>query len=114
MPGSNTPLIEWEGIALTELSASWANDDAITVNSRWWVNVPREATPQFTVLCDGQAIGQATGAVWGGIHPFAVWQAGEGQSDVRQISVTDRCLTGQLALSVTLGESARNYSLDIN
>jgi hypothetical protein len=50
------------------------------------------------VSCDGEQVGQSAGAIWGGTHPFRVWQPGEIQTDLREIrlsrsvSVTKSCL----------------------
>jgi hypothetical protein len=85
------------GLALTEASATYsAETQTVIVMTRWRVDAPMPIKPFVHVVCDGQLVGQLDGAVWGGTYPFSQWTAGEIQTDVRPIRlsqpVTLECL----------------------
>ncbi len=97
--GSDEPfaLFNDGDLALTEAAAVYVPEaQAVTVTTRWHVGVPIAAKPFVHVVCDGVLVGQLDGAIWGETYPFSQWSAGETQTDVRQIRlsqpVTRECL----------------------
>ncbi|MFN8372046.1 MAG: hypothetical protein U0694_04120 [Anaerolineae bacterium] len=91
LPGSDEPIAGFADgqLGLTEASAVYLPQaQMVTVTTRWRVNEPIAVKPFVHVLCDGQLVGQLDGAVWGGAYPFSLWAAGETQTDVRQIRLS--------------------------
>jgi hypothetical protein len=89
-PGAETPLASWlDGdIALTEITAT-LQADTLLLKSRWHVAQARDMTPHFAIYCDERLLLVDAMAVWGGIHPFRAWGAGESQSEQREIRLSD-------------------------
>lgn len=109
MPGSAVPIAQFPagGVALTEAAFSLSAPDAVQVQTRWQAATPQAVVPAVEVWCDGTLVGQSVLDVWGGTHPFRVWQPGEIQSDLRAIRlsapVTPECLQVTVGLADEAG-----------
>lgn len=76
------------GLALTEATAV-IEGDRLVIETRWQAENAVDANPVITLLCDGQALVENREAVWGGTHPFTAWQAGEIQTDRREVPLNE-------------------------
>jgi hypothetical protein len=84
-------------LTLTQADATYQfATNTVLVTTRWRVETPLPAKPFVHVVCEGVLVGQWDGAVWGETYPFSQWSAGETQTDVRPIrlsqAVTEACL----------------------
>ncbi|MEQ8672759.1 MAG: hypothetical protein RLP44_24165 [Aggregatilineales bacterium] len=60
------------------------NDDYIEIRSQWRVLDPDAIKMFVHVTCDGLLIAQSDGFPWGDTFPFADWQAGDENTDIRR------------------------------
>lgn len=78
-----------DNLALLDVQASFDDStNALSVVSGWQVLRPDDLKLFVHVLCDGAMVAQADGYVWGNLYPFAWWQAGEAQTDIRTLYLT--------------------------
>jgi hypothetical protein len=95
---SGDPIVTFsDSLSLTQAVATYdAHTNTVIVTTRWRVETPLPTKPFVHVVCDGVLVGQWDGAVWGETYPFSQWSAGETQTDVRPIrlsqAVTEACL----------------------
>ncbi|MDX1995093.1 MAG: hypothetical protein SF029_22115 [bacterium] len=89
LSGPDEPLVVYPETDFA-LTAGDADFDGATlrVRLRWQVNAPAGVKTFVHVYCDEQMIAQSDGYPWGDTYPFAFWQRGEIQTDVRTLHIT--------------------------
>jgi hypothetical protein len=76
------------GQALSLLNAQAIfSGGAVLVTTTWRADAPQAVQPFVHLVCNGQLVGQLDAAVWGETYPFALWSAGEVQTDVRLVAL---------------------------
>lgn len=104
--GSDVPIAIFPeiGISLTEAVATRTSPYMLQYRTRWQVDVPPEHLILLVLdaFCDDERVGQSIGAIWGGTYGFQLWDAGEIQTDFREVGllrdVLDDCLSLQVGL----------------
>jgi hypothetical protein len=90
------------GVSLLEgMQTELLNPTRLQVTTHWRVATAKSVIPRLRVYCGAELVGDSAQSIWGGTHPFRVWQTDEAQADVRTIRLYRPVEAS--CLSVTIG-----------
>ena len=104
---------DFDDITLMAGTAQFA-EGALTVSLTWRVENPAPIKIFVHVYCDDAFVAQSDGYAWGNTYPFALWQMGEIQTDIRTIPVeaAESCLQVYVGLYFEQEGAPRLTALD--